>query len=99
MRFPSVRFTVRGLMLAVALTALAAAGWRYWDGHRRRILLFTMPQVGQMTGNVTLWFDLRDPADRLRCRQAEAWLRKRGIGYRGEYRVNEPRPDEMPYSR
>src|SRR5436309_1761292 len=95
MRHGRFLFTIRTLMIAVAIAALACSGyraWRYQEGHQRKTLLFRTAR----NGACVLWFDMRKPAMAARCRQFEAVLKAQAISYRIEFRANEISLSELP---
>jgi hypothetical protein len=88
MRLPRPQITLRGTMLVIAVVGLALSGWRYWEGHRRRTLLFRDPSSKDQCW--LFLFDMRDPHAASQCRQMEVWLRASRIEYRVEYQPNDP---------
>ncbi len=89
MKLPRVRFTVRRMMVAVALAAFATGGWRwYWEGRRCRMIFYTTPQDGR----VAVWFDMGHPVDAARCLQIEGALRAQKIRYRVQHLPNRRSP-------
>jgi hypothetical protein len=49
MKLPRVRFTVRRMMVAVALVALCLAAWSYWDRRDERFLEFAVKAMTHTT--------------------------------------------------
>src|SRR5438445_807264 len=98
MRLPHLRFTVRRMMIAVAVLGLLLTvvppWWRYWFQSPWRLVTITNYRSPDGTINaaeVCQFYDIRKPADAARFQAMTSWAPPSGFHYKVERFATFPR--------